>query len=79
MAEHRFKIGQAVYFHPKKSRLAFPAPVGPYQITKRFPAIGGEFEYAIRSAHEDNERVAKESELTRLENRAPLMRRRREI
>jgi hypothetical protein len=69
MAEHRFKIGQAVYFHPKKSRLAFRAPVSPYQIIKRFPTTGGEFEYAIKSAYEDNERVAKESELRRLENR----------
>jgi len=79
MAEHRFKIGQAVYFHPKKSRLALHAPVGHYQITKRLPATGGEFEYSIRSAHEDYERVARESELTRLEDRAPLARRRREI
>jgi hypothetical protein len=79
MVEHRFKIGPAVYLHPKKSRLAFRAPVGPYQIIERFPATGAEFKYAIKSAHEDNERVAKESELTRLENRVPLMRRRREI
>jgi len=76
MAEHRFKIGQTVYFHPQKSKLALHAPVGPYHITRRFPAADGEFEYAIRSPHEDHERVARESELSRLEDRAPLLRRR---
>jgi hypothetical protein len=55
-----FKIGQAVYFHPKKSRLALQAPVGPYLLTKRFLAAEGEFDYAIRSPHEDHERVARE-------------------
>jgi hypothetical protein len=79
MAEHRFKIGQAVYFHPKKSRLALQASVGPYQITKRFPPTGAEFKYAIRSPFEDYERVAKESELRRLEDRAPSLRRKLEI
>jgi hypothetical protein len=29
MAEHKFKMGQAVYFHPKKSRLVFDAPPDP--------------------------------------------------
>jgi len=73
MTEHRFKIGQSVYFRPKKSRLAL---AGAYQITKRFPGAGGEFKYRIRSPHEDYERVARESELSRLEDRAPLLRRR---
>jgi hypothetical protein len=65
MTEHKFKIGQLVYFHPKKSRLAAGAPSGPYQITRRLPAVDGEFQYAIRSPYEDHERVAKESELIR--------------
>ncbi len=65
MTDHKFKIGQLVYFHPKKSSLAAGAPSGPYQITRRLPAVGGEFQYAIKSAYEDHERVAKESELTR--------------
>jgi hypothetical protein len=64
MAEHRFRIGQSVYFYPKKLH----APPGPYQITKRLPAIAGEFEYRIRTSHEDYERVARESELARLED-----------
>jgi len=65
MAEHKFKIGQIVYFHPEKSRLPIGAPSGPYQILRRLPAIDGEFQYVIRSAYEDHERVATESELTR--------------
>ena len=65
MAEHKFKIGQLVYFHPQRSRLVAGAPAGPYQITKRLPAVDGEFQYAIRSAYEDHERVAMESELIR--------------
>jgi hypothetical protein len=64
MTEHEFEIGQLAYFHPKKSRLAAGAPSGPYQITRRLPVVDGEFQYAIRSAYEDHERVAMESELT---------------
>jgi hypothetical protein len=76
MPEHRFKIGQSVYFHPRKSRMA---TAGAYQITKRFSAARGEFKYRIRSPHEDYERVAKESELRRLEDRVRPLRRRLEI
>ena len=65
MAEHKFKIGQAVYFHPQKSRSVSDAPPGPYQITRRLPAIDGEFQYVIRSTYESHERVARESELSR--------------
>ena len=76
---HKYKIGQAVYFRPKKSRLAPNAPVGPYQITKLFPEADGELKYAIRTAYENRDRVVRESELIRLEDRAPLRRRRLEI
>ena len=44
MAEHKFKIGQLVYFHPQRSRLVADAPAGPYQITRRLPAVDGEFQ-----------------------------------
>jgi len=64
MAEHKFKIGQNVFFRPKKSKLPSYAPSGPYRITKRFPAVDGEFEYAIRSVNESHERIARESDLT---------------
>ena len=66
MAEHKFKIGQGVYFRPKKSSFRIDAPSGSYQIVRRLPATGGEFQYVIRSAYEGHERVARESELTRV-------------
>ena len=66
MAEYKFKIGQVVYFHPKKSKLPSNAPFGSYQIIRRLPATDGEFQYVIRSAYEDNERIAREGELTRV-------------
>jgi hypothetical protein len=66
MVEHKFKIGEVVYFHPQKSKLLSYAPSGPYQIVKRLPAIDREFQYVIKSAYEDHERVARESELTRV-------------
>jgi len=65
MAEHKFKIGQVVYFRPKASSGPLSASRGTYQITRRLPAAEGEFQYVIRSANEDHERFAKESELTR--------------
>jgi len=65
VAEHKFKIGQVVYFRPKISSAPLFASSGPYQITRRLPAAEGEFQYVIRSTNEDHERVAKESELTR--------------
>ena len=67
MAEHKFKIGQIVYFKPKKlGRLAHDLGSGPYQIIKRLPATqDGEVQYTVRSKLEGHDRLAKESELTR--------------
>jgi hypothetical protein len=64
MAEHKFKIGQVVYFRPKRSMVPVDAPSGSYQIIRRLPAANGEFEYVIRSAYDGHERVARESELS---------------
>lgn len=64
MADHKFKIGQSVYFRPKKSTFRIDVPSGSYQIIRRMPATDGEFQYVIRSAHEGHERVARESELS---------------
>jgi hypothetical protein len=64
-AEYKFKIGQIVYFNPKRSSAPPSASSGPYQIIRRLPATEGAFQYVIRSANEDHERVAKESELSR--------------
>ena len=66
MTKHKFKIGQPVYFYPKGARRVDSAP-GLYQITKRLPAEkDGEFRYEIRSTFEEYDRVARESELTRV-------------
>ncbi len=65
MAEHKFKIGQVVYFRPKRSSAPLSRSMGPYVIIRRLPATEGEFQYVIRSANEDHERVARESELSR--------------
>jgi hypothetical protein len=69
VTEHKFKIGQLVYFHPKGAvsvRPQLDAVPGPYQITKRLPAAeDGEFQYEIRNTLEEYSRVARESDLTR--------------
>jgi hypothetical protein len=62
MAEHKFKIGERVYFHSQSRR---EVPPGPCQIIKRLPAANGEFQYVIRSEYKDHQHVAKESELSR--------------
>ena len=67
VSEHKFKIGQLVYFHPRGAlRRQLDAVPGPYQITKRLPAAeDGEFQYEIRNTLEEYNRVARESDLTR--------------
>jgi hypothetical protein len=62
MAEHKFKIGRMVYFHPRSSGIDAPAN-RPYQITQRSPPTGGEYQYRIRSPYEEHERSASENEL----------------
>jgi hypothetical protein len=62
MTEHKFKIGQLVYFQPGSPD---HARLGPYRIVRRLPESEGEFHYVIRSTYEDHERVARESQLTR--------------
>jgi hypothetical protein len=65
VTEHKFKIGQLVYFHPKVRPQLDVVP-GPYLITRRLPATqDGECQYEIRNTLEEYNRVARESELTR--------------
>ena len=40
-------------------------PGGVYEVTKQLPHDGREFEYRIKSANEEHERVAREGELTK--------------
>jgi hypothetical protein len=39
-------------------------PLAAYEITKRLPHNGQEYEYRIKSAQEGYERIARESQLT---------------
>ncbi len=52
--------GQTLTYNPQKGTWA---PRGAYVVTAKIPERNGEFEYRIRSAIEDNERMARESEL----------------
>lgn len=61
MANHKFKVGQAVDFRP--GRCGFPASSREYKILRLLPFEGGDLLYRIKCAAETFERVAKESEL----------------
>jgi hypothetical protein len=64
MTEHKFKIGQLVYFHPRKGPgMPLFVPEGAYKVLKRLPAVNGQFKYVIRSTNVSHERVVRESEL----------------
>jgi hypothetical protein len=60
---HKFNVGQIVQFHPNRNE-RFTAPAGAYEITKRLPHNGQEYEYRIKSAQEGHERTARESQLS---------------
>jgi hypothetical protein len=62
MLSHKFHVGESVTFIPSISR---NVSGGIYQVTKQLPHNGHEFEYHIKSANEQHERVARESELTK--------------
>ena len=61
MPSHKFQIGDAVLLTSASRNV----PGGIYEVTKLLPHNGSEFEYRIKSASEEHERVARESELTR--------------
>jgi hypothetical protein len=60
---HKFSVGQLVHFHPDRGERA-SAPPGLYEVTKQLPHDGHGYEYRIKSAHEEHERTAKESQLS---------------
>jgi hypothetical protein len=63
MPSHKFQVGEIVSLRRAITR---NVPGGAYAVTKQLPHNGREFEYLIKSANEDHERVAGERELTRL-------------
>ena len=60
MPAHKFRVGEIVQVRPAINR---NIPGGSYEVTKRLPERGGEFEYRIKSVNEPYERVVRESEL----------------
>ena len=68
MASHKFHVGEILSLRPVVSR---NVPGGAYEVTKQLPHNGREFEYRIKSASEEHERVARgEIEAPQLELRA---------
>jgi hypothetical protein len=61
--DHKFKVGQAV--HSTGGPFGSASPNNIYKVTQLLPPEGGDFQYRIKSAAEQHERVAKESQLDR--------------
>jgi hypothetical protein len=61
MPSHKFQI-ETMYV---RSAISRNVPGGAYEVTKQLPHNGREFEYRIKSANEEHERVVRESELTK--------------
>ena len=61
MVEHKFKIGQMVFFRPKLRQTDTRANSHPHRITQWLPPINGEAGYRIKGS--EREFVASESEL----------------
>ena len=61
MAEHKFKIGQSVYFRLKVFKQGEPAD-GSYLVIQQLLRADGRLQYRLRSA-DNQERIASEREL----------------
>jgi len=60
---HRFRLGQMVRLSRGSSYQSLAE--GTYQIVRQLPYGEGDFQYRIKSAREQHERVVKENELDR--------------
>jgi hypothetical protein len=69
MASHKFGIGEIVMVRRAISR---NVPGEAYEVAKQLPHNGREFEYRIKSANEEHERVAGENELILASNHIQL-------
>ena len=63
MKEHKFQIGQVVFFTSRP--IGHMAANSSYKVVKLLPSDGDDYQYRIKSAGEAFERVAKESQLDR--------------
>jgi hypothetical protein len=61
LKEHKFAIGQTVYFTSRP--IGQMAVNGTYRIVKLLPSDGDDYQYRIKSQGEAFERVAKERQL----------------
>jgi hypothetical protein len=61
--DHKFKVGQPVHYTGGPFGSANPNNI--YKVTQLLPPEGDDFQYRIKSAAEQYERVAKESQLDR--------------
>lgn len=60
---HRFRIGQMVRLSRRSAYQSVAE--GAYQVVQQLPYGEGDYQYRIKSAREQHERVVKESELDR--------------
>jgi hypothetical protein len=61
MPSHKFHVETVTLIRS----ISRNVPGGIYQVIKQLPHNGQDFEYHIKSANEQHERVARESELTK--------------
>jgi hypothetical protein len=61
LKEHKFQIGQTVYFTSRP--IGHMSPNSSYEVVRLLPSDGADYQYRIKSAAEAFERVARESQL----------------
>jgi len=61
LKEHKFQIGQSVYFTSRP--IGHMVPNSTYEVVRLLPSDGADYQYRIKSASEAFERVARESQL----------------
>jgi hypothetical protein len=61
LQEHKFQIGQTVYFTSRP--IGHMAANSTYQVVRLLPSDGADYQYRIKNSNEAFERVARESQL----------------
>src|SRR5712691_10057146 len=61
LQDHRFQIGQTVYFTSRP--IGHMVANSTYEVVKLLPSDGADYQYRIKNANEAFERVARESQL----------------
>jgi hypothetical protein len=61
MADHKFAVGQTLFFSP--SIFEPIKPMGHYCVVRLLPADGGDPQYRLKSETDGHERVVRESQL----------------